>query len=357
MRAGHGYMGDHHEFQLTPRGTAYMSVYAPRSADLRAVGGRRDGTIFESIVQEVDVASGRVVWEWHSADHLPVSEGVTPPKADKPHDYFHVNAVDEDRGGRPADQRAQHARDLRGRQAHRPRAVAARRHAQRLRARRRARTSTSSTTSQLPASRHGPRCRCSTTRRRRRPPSSRAGSCCALDLRAENGARRARSTRTRTGCCRSPRATCRRCPTGTSSSAGGRSATSRSSARAAACCSTSSCRREPTATRRSASPGAASRSTARRSRRAATPSPDRLTVWASWNGATELRGWQLLAGDDADDAASARRTGRHARLRDDALHARSRAHARSPCARSTRTAESSPSRARSSRRQLASSAQ
>ena len=96
VRAGHGYMGDHHEFQLTPRGTAYMSVYAPRRMDLTSVGGRRDGTIFESIVQEVDVASGRVVWEWHSADHLPVSEGVTPPKASKPHDYFHVNAVDED---------------------------------------------------------------------------------------------------------------------------------------------------------------------------------------------------------------------------------------------------------------------
>src|SRR5215213_4103277 len=100
VRAGHGYMGDHHEFQLTPRGTAYMSAYAPRRADLRSVGGRRDGTIFESIVQEVDVASGRVVWEWHSADHLPVSEGVTPPKETKPHDYFHVNAVDEDEPSR-----------------------------------------------------------------------------------------------------------------------------------------------------------------------------------------------------------------------------------------------------------------
>ena len=99
VRAGNGYMGDHHEFELTPRGTAYMSVYALRRADLTSVGGRRDGSIFESIVQEVDVASGRVVWEWHSADHVPVGEGVTPPKETKPHDYFHVNAVDEDDDG------------------------------------------------------------------------------------------------------------------------------------------------------------------------------------------------------------------------------------------------------------------
>jgi Arylsulfotransferase (ASST) len=76
-----------------------MSVYAPRRMDLSAVGGRRDGTIFESIVQEVDIATGRVLWEWHSADHLPVTEGLTPPKEGKPHDYFHVNAVDEEPDG------------------------------------------------------------------------------------------------------------------------------------------------------------------------------------------------------------------------------------------------------------------
>ena len=39
------------------------------------------------------------MWEWHSADHVPVSEGVTPPKESKPHDYFHVNAVDDDTDG------------------------------------------------------------------------------------------------------------------------------------------------------------------------------------------------------------------------------------------------------------------
>jgi hypothetical protein len=99
VRAGNGRMGDHHELQLTPRGTAYISVYAPRRMDLRPVGGPRRGTIFESIIQEVDVASGRVVWEWRSADHFPVEEGVTPPKPTKPHDYFHVNAVDEDHDG------------------------------------------------------------------------------------------------------------------------------------------------------------------------------------------------------------------------------------------------------------------
>ena len=86
---------DHHDFQLTPRGTALMTLYVERRADLRDVGGARDGTIVESRIQEVDVASGRLLWEWRSADHLPVAEGMTAPKADRPHDYFHVNSIEE----------------------------------------------------------------------------------------------------------------------------------------------------------------------------------------------------------------------------------------------------------------------
>lgn len=95
VRAGDGMMADHHELQLTARGTAYVTAYARRRMDLRAVGGPRDGTIFDSVVQEVDVASGRVVWQWRASDHVAVSEGVTRPKPGVPHDFFHVNAVDE----------------------------------------------------------------------------------------------------------------------------------------------------------------------------------------------------------------------------------------------------------------------
>ena len=94
VRAGDGLIADHHVFELTPRGTAYLSAYVRRRTDLRAVGGPRDGEIFDSVVQEVDVASGRVVWQWRASDHVPVSEGVTRPKTGVPHDYFHVNAVD-----------------------------------------------------------------------------------------------------------------------------------------------------------------------------------------------------------------------------------------------------------------------
>lgn len=99
VRSVRSELPDHHDFRLTARGTALMTLYVERPADLRAVGGSRRGTIVDSRIQEVDVRTGRLLWEWRSADHLPVSEGVTAPKADRPHDWFHVNSIEELPGG------------------------------------------------------------------------------------------------------------------------------------------------------------------------------------------------------------------------------------------------------------------
>lgn len=99
VRAGNGLMGDHHEILLTDRGTAYIVIYADGRADLRAAGGERDGAIFDSTIQEIDVASGEVLWEWRASDHFPPEEGATAPKPGKPHDYFHINALDEEADG------------------------------------------------------------------------------------------------------------------------------------------------------------------------------------------------------------------------------------------------------------------
>ena len=100
VRASRGLAGDLHEFQLTPRGTAYMTVYREVPADLSSVGGPRNGYVYDSIVEEIDVATGRVVFEWHSIDHVPLSESTQAnrkPARDatkaQPLDYFHVNSI------------------------------------------------------------------------------------------------------------------------------------------------------------------------------------------------------------------------------------------------------------------------
>ncbi len=74
VRAGNGLQGDLHEFQLTPRGTAFITAYREVAADLSGVGGPKRGFVEDSVVEEVDIATGRVLFEWHSIDHVPFSE-------------------------------------------------------------------------------------------------------------------------------------------------------------------------------------------------------------------------------------------------------------------------------------------
>jgi arylsulfotransferase ASST len=98
VRAGNGYETDLHELLLTPQGTALICAYNAVPADLSPVGGPVTGTVLDSIVQEVDVASGRVLFDWHSLEHVALAESVVPPTG-APYDYFHVNSVDVDADG------------------------------------------------------------------------------------------------------------------------------------------------------------------------------------------------------------------------------------------------------------------
>jgi hypothetical protein len=100
VRTGNGVRADLHEFQLTPRGTALLIAYHDRRRDLRAWGGRKDGKVVDGVVQEVDIATGRVLFHWRSMGRIPLdhsSERV--PKGRLPWDAFHLNSVDEDAAG------------------------------------------------------------------------------------------------------------------------------------------------------------------------------------------------------------------------------------------------------------------
>jgi hypothetical protein len=102
IRAGNGLYGDLHDMQLTDRGTALITVYHAVRADLSPVGGSRTGHAVDSIVQEIDVATGKVLFEWHSLDHVALTESHAGPPAPGhgfPYDYFHVNSVDVDTDG------------------------------------------------------------------------------------------------------------------------------------------------------------------------------------------------------------------------------------------------------------------
>jgi Arylsulfotransferase (ASST) len=87
---------DLHEFNLTPQDTALITAHRVVRADLSALGGPADGAVFESVAQEVDVATGKVVFEWNSLDHVPVTEShaaLAGGTLKNPFDYFHINAI------------------------------------------------------------------------------------------------------------------------------------------------------------------------------------------------------------------------------------------------------------------------
>ncbi len=101
VRAGNGYEGDHHEFLITPEDTALITIYSKVPRDLSGVGGPVDGVVLDGIVQEIDIETGEVIFEWHSLDHIGLEESLygPPPDLAAPFDYFHINSIDPIPGG------------------------------------------------------------------------------------------------------------------------------------------------------------------------------------------------------------------------------------------------------------------
>lgn len=103
LRAARGRSMDLHALWLTPEGTALFSCYPDIvEADLSPLGGPRRAPVFESVFQEVDVATGRLLLEWRSLSHIPVSDSYMPvknpelnqnPSRKWPYDYLHINSI------------------------------------------------------------------------------------------------------------------------------------------------------------------------------------------------------------------------------------------------------------------------
>ena len=105
VSAGNGLSIDLHEFRLTDAGTALILAYPTAQADLTAVGGPAKGYLLDCHVQEVDVRSGAVLLDWKASEHIGLTEtyataggklskdGTTEANA---FDAYHLNSVDDD---------------------------------------------------------------------------------------------------------------------------------------------------------------------------------------------------------------------------------------------------------------------
>jgi hypothetical protein len=92
--AGNGYHADLHVIKITPQGTAWIDVFDPIHMNLSSAGGESNGVLTDSVVEEIDIKTGLVMWEWHALGHISLSESNNPaPKASYPWDYVHINSI------------------------------------------------------------------------------------------------------------------------------------------------------------------------------------------------------------------------------------------------------------------------
>jgi Arylsulfotransferase (ASST) len=101
VNAGNGLSADGHEFLITPQNTALILAYTTATADLTSIGGPANQTVINGVVQEIDIRTGKVLFQWNSADHVPYSQSEQPLPASPstPWDWFHINAVHVDSDG------------------------------------------------------------------------------------------------------------------------------------------------------------------------------------------------------------------------------------------------------------------
>jgi hypothetical protein len=109
IRAHGGQLADFHDFVITKANTALITIYRRHSnVDLRPVGGPASGYLVSGVAQEIDIATGKLLWEWdswaRSTPHVPLLEsyqklGEGGDGGDgthaSPYNYFHINSVSE----------------------------------------------------------------------------------------------------------------------------------------------------------------------------------------------------------------------------------------------------------------------
>lgn len=109
LRAGNHRICDKHEFHVVSEKTGLIQIYQPTVADLSPwASSSEQEWIVDAVFQELDIATGEVLFEWSSLDHISPDESILPINegqagsgfnSSDAWDYFHINSVDKDSSG------------------------------------------------------------------------------------------------------------------------------------------------------------------------------------------------------------------------------------------------------------------
>lgn len=89
-----GLPADLHEFIINGAGVAYFTAYRTYTTDLTSVGGPKKGQALDATIQGIDLATGSLVFDWSSSEHIPISESHEAYEKNTPYDPVHVNSID-----------------------------------------------------------------------------------------------------------------------------------------------------------------------------------------------------------------------------------------------------------------------
>lgn len=93
LTARGGHPPDFHDLQLSGD-SVYVTADRIAHRDLRPFGGGRHGRFVDSIVEQIDIRTNRVVFEWDPARHISLRDTYAPLRPGSPWDPFHVNSID-----------------------------------------------------------------------------------------------------------------------------------------------------------------------------------------------------------------------------------------------------------------------
>lgn len=97
--------GDYHEFSITADNTALITAYVKTPWNLTYEGGHEEGWIWDCVVQEIDIITNALIFEWRASQHFAFDDMIvdswsswTGIEAD-PWDFFHINSASKDTNG------------------------------------------------------------------------------------------------------------------------------------------------------------------------------------------------------------------------------------------------------------------
>ena len=96
VKAGNGLQVDIHELNITPEGQAWIDAVQPVCDP---VCDENHVPVLDYTVQEIDIHTGLVMWEWSSFAHVPTAETEAVP-ANGAFDPYHLNSIEPITGGR-----------------------------------------------------------------------------------------------------------------------------------------------------------------------------------------------------------------------------------------------------------------